>query len=193
MSGKKHVISKWLETDQYLIELIVENNDKNAAELLIGRYYKYVYKEIYIKTSDRELAMDLTQETFVNFFAKLSDYHFRGKTQNYLYTIAGNLCKNYYKKKKDLLIEEDELDSNAVSNDMEQVLDKILIDHAIQSLSEELREVVMLYYFQELKISEIASTLQIGVSLVKYRLTQARKQLECFFREEAAHEVGRKN
>ncbi len=37
MSGKKHVISKWLETDQYLIELIVENNDKNAAELLIGR------------------------------------------------------------------------------------------------------------------------------------------------------------
>ncbi len=65
MSGKRHVISKWLETDQYLIELIVENNDKNAAELLIGRYYKYVYKEIYIKTSDRELAMDLTQETFI--------------------------------------------------------------------------------------------------------------------------------
>ena len=65
MGSKKHVISKLLETDQYLIELIVNNSDKNAAELLINRYYKYVYKEIYIKTSDRELAMDLTQETFI--------------------------------------------------------------------------------------------------------------------------------
>ena len=37
MGSKKHVISKLLETDQYLIELIVNNSDKNAAELLINR------------------------------------------------------------------------------------------------------------------------------------------------------------
>lgn len=179
-------------TDFLLIQKMKQGDDE-AFDLFVRKYYDDILKYCAYHCYNSGYAEDLVQETFVSFFAKLSDYHFRGKTKNYLYTIAGNLCKNYYKKKKDLLIEEDELDSNAVSNDMEQVLDKILIDHAIQSLSKELREVVMLYYFQELKISEIASTLQIGVSLVKYRLTQARKQLECFFREEAAHEVGRKN
>lgn len=177
----------------FLLIQKMKQGDEQAFDTFVRKYYDEILKYCSYHCYDTGYTEDLAQETFVNFFAKLSDYHFEGKTKNFLYTIAGNLCKNYYKKKKDVLLEDDELQTSALSNDMEQVLDKILIDSAIQSLTEELKEVVILYYFQELKISEVAALLQIGVSLVKYRLTQARKQLEYFFREEAAHEVGRKN
>ena len=47
----------------------------------------------------------------------------------------------------------------------------------MQKLPEELREIIILFYFQELKLSEIAAVAQISLPLVKYRLRKARKQL----------------
>ena len=110
------------------------------------------------------------------------------KTKNYLYTIAGNLCKNHYKKKKDIPMDDEELLAYGMSNDMEQIVDKMFIDSAINSLPKELKEVIVLYYLDELKISEIAEKLQISVSLTKYRLTNARKRLKIYVREEDTHE-----
>ena len=54
-------------------------------------------------------------------------------------------------------------------------------------------EVLTLYYFQELKLTEISDTLQIGLSLVKYRLRKAKIQLEEVLRKEEYDEFGRKN
>lgn len=50
---------------------------------------------------------------------------------------------------------------------------------------------VVLYYLEGFKIAEIADELQISISLVKYRLANARKQLELFGREEGTHEKER--
>ena len=55
---------------------------------------------------------------------------------------------------------------------------------ALDRLPAELREVIILYYFQELKLTEISSTLQIGLPLVKYRVKQAKTHLERLLREE---------
>ena len=54
-------------------------------------------------------------------------------------------------------------------------------------------EVLTLYYFQELKLTEISDTLQIGLPLVKYRLRKAKIQLEEVLRKEEYDEFGRKN
>ncbi|MBD5457976.1 MAG: RNA polymerase sigma factor, partial [Lachnospiraceae bacterium] len=48
-------------------------------------------------------------------------------------------------------------------------------------LSEELREVVILHYFQELSMREIAGILQIGIPLVKYRIKRAKELLREFW------------
>lgn len=96
--------------------------------------------------------------------------------------------QNHCKKKKDVLMDDEFLLTHGMSNDMEQVLDKMFIDSAISSLSKELKEVVVLYYLDGFKIAEIAEKLQISLSLAKYRLTNARKQLEIFGREEDIHE-----
>ena len=101
-------------------------------------------------------------------------HHYKGKTLNYLYTIAGNPCKDYLKRTKETLLEENEFEEE---NQTEQILNRVLIEQILEQLPDDSREVLTLYYFQELKLTEISDTLQIGLPLVKYRLQKARKQL----------------
>lgn len=170
-------------TDFLLIQKMKQGNEQ-AFDTFVRKYYNEILKYCSYHCYDTEYAEDLTQETFVNFFAKLSDYHFQGKTKNYLYTIAGNLCKNYYKKNKAVFLGDEELSNCEASDDIEQVIDKVFIDRVADSLPQELKEVVILYYLEGFKIIEIAERLEIGESLVKYRLTNSRKRLECFGKED---------
>lgn len=107
-------------TDFLLIQKMKQGNEQ-AFNTFVRKYYNEILKYCSYHCYDTEYAEDLTQETFVNFFAKLSDYHYQGKTMNYLYTIAGNLCKNHCKKKKDVLMDDEFLLTHGMSNDMEQV------------------------------------------------------------------------
>lgn len=65
----------------------------------------------------------------------------------------------------------------------EGVLNKLFIEEALKRLPDEFREVIILHYFQELKLAEIADILNIGLPLVKYRLKQARMKLENLLRK----------
>lgn len=168
-----------MDADFLLIRKIKQGDD-TAFDSFVHKYYKEILTYCSYHCPDKGYAEDLAQETFVRFFANLPAYQYKGKTKNYLYTIAGNLCRDYFKKKKELPADEMELQdaAGAEVHPMEHVLDKLMIEWALQQLPEELREVVVLYYFQGLKLAEAADTLQIGLSLVKYRLKQAKKQLK---------------
>ena len=75
----------------------------------------------------------------------------------------------------------------------EQILNRVLIEQVLEQLPDESREVLTLYYFQELKLTEISDTLQIGLPLVKYRLQKARKQLRELLGKEEFDESKRKD
>ena len=79
--------------------------------------------------------------------------------------------KNFYIKKKDILL--DQLPETAENNagDIDIKLD---IERAVDSLPDELREVAILFFFQDLKQAEIAQILNIKLSLVKYRISRAK-------------------
>ncbi len=53
-----------------------------------------------------------------------------------------------------------------------------MIEEALGKLAEELREVVILHYFQELSLRETAAVLQVGLPLVKYRIGKAKEKLK---------------
>ena len=108
-----------------------------------------------------------------------------GKTLNYLYTIAGNLCRDYYKKKKESLLEDEqkEPEDKAGEQEIDRVVEKNAIEEALASLPFEMREVIILYYFEERKLSEIADILHIGLPLVKYRIRQAKMKLKGLLKE----------
>lgn len=177
----------------FLLIRKMKQGDDTAFDLFIRKYYQEILTYCHCHCFDKTYAEDLTQETFVRFFTKLPDYHYKGKNLNYLYTIAGNLCKDYLKKVKEIPMEKTEFieEEYQDENQMEYALNKIYIQQALGQLPDELCEVLTLYYFGERKLAEISDILQIGLPLVKYRLRQARKQLEECLREEERYEPGR--
>lgn len=176
--------------NDFLLIRKMKQGDENALDLFVRKYYQEILSYCYYHCSDKTYAEDFTQETFIRFFARLPDYHYKGKTLNYLYTIAGNLCKDYFKKTREIPLEEDEF---VEENRTEQILNKVLIEQALAQLPDELREVLTLYYFQERKLTEISDTLQIGLPLAKYRLQKARKQLGELLGKEESYESERKD
>lgn len=162
-------------TTDFLLVHRARAGDEEACERLVRKYYPSIYQYCLLHIYDTYEAEDLTQEVFARAFASLDRYREYGRVKNYLYTIAGNVVKNYYKKKKDIPLEE--LPEVETENREEMIGIRLDIEQAVRKLPEELREVAILSFFQELKQREIAELLQIKLSLVKYRIGRAKELL----------------
>ena len=153
----------------------MRHGDDQAIEDFVRKYYPRVLRYCHLHIYDTGYAEDLTQETFARFFRTLSQYQHYGKAANYLYVIAGNLCRDHYKQPSEIPMEE--LPEQPVYQ--MEVLDlRLDVHRALEQLPPELREVTILYFFQELKQKEIARILGIGLPLVKYRIRRAKELLE---------------
>lgn len=166
-----------MDADLFTIRKMKQGDDA-AFDAFVRKYYGDILKYCTFHCADRKEAEDLTQETFVRFFAKLSEYRYQGKTKNYLYTIAANLCRNQWKKQEPLPTEAEQLAAALTLTDQEEAATThLLLEWALGQLPPEQREVVVLHYYQGLKLREIAEILEIGLPLVKYRLRQAKLRL----------------
>lgn len=180
----------------FLLVQKMKNGNEDAMEVFVRRYYPAILRYCGCHVCSRELAEDLTQETFERFFRSLGGYQHIGKAQNYLYVIAGNLCKNSYRMPPEVTLGElpEAVSANpaeaaaGIPADgqrsllaLEQSLD---LQQALSHLPEEFREVLLLHYFQELKLKEIAEILNISLPLVKYRLHRGRELFRQIYREE---------
>ena len=141
-------------------------------EKIIRKYYDEIFRYCYHHVASRAMAEDLCQDTFVSFIEHYGEYRHEGKTKNYLYTIAKNKCKDYYKKKTPLFMEE--VPEQEVVQSIEE---SIVIRQMVMNLPEELREAVVLRYFQNLRYKDIAAILKVSSSLVKYRVKKGLEML----------------
>ena len=168
------------DEDSLLIQKI-KCGDSSAIEDFIRKYYPDILKYCERRTSSKEDAMDLTQEVFMRFFSNFSSYKHYGKARNYLYVIAGNLCINHYKAKKDTVTFDDNIHVKFESISIEE---RISLRDSIQNLPVSLQMVIELYCYQGLKIKEISKILNISIPLVKYRLSQAKKYIRTTMEEQ---------
>lgn len=168
-----------MDVDFILIRKM-KQGEKDAFDLFIHKYYGKILNYCGYHCFDRAMAEDLTQETFLRFFENLTEFHSMGKSLNYLYTIAGNLCRDYYRKKKQNVTDgfSEEMKEKITNERTDEIINKIIVEEAIEKLPDELKEVIILYYFQGCKLLEISNILHIGLPLVKYRLRQARMKLK---------------
>ena len=157
--------------------------DDQAIEDFVRKYYPMLLRYCQLHIQDLGYAEDLTQETFARFFRTLSQYQHYGKAANYLYVIAGNLCRDYHKRPVEIPMEE--LPEQPVYQ-MEFLYLHLDSHRALEQLPPELREVTILYFFQELKQKEIARILGIGLPLVKYRIRRAKELLAQWIGKEDA-------
>ncbi len=134
-------------------------------EKFIRKYYDEIFRYCYHHVESRATAEDLCQDTFVSFIEHYQEYRHMGKMKNYLYTIAGNKCRDYYRKKMPLFMAE--VPEQEAGQQMEET---VVIRQMVVSLPEEFGEAVILRYFQNMRYGEIGSILGISTSLAKYRV-----------------------
>ncbi|GFI04420.1 ECF RNA polymerase sigma factor SigE [Lachnospiraceae bacterium] len=134
-------------------------------EKIIKKHYDEIFRYCYHHVNSFSEAEDLCQDTFLSFIEHYGQYRNIGKTKNYLYTIAGNKCKDYYKKQRPLVMEVVPFKETG-----ERIEDMAVLKHMVMCLPEEFKEAVVLRYFQNLKYGDMAAILKISTSLAKYRV-----------------------
>ena len=158
--------------DEYLIRC-AQNGNKDALDKLIRRYDDSILRYRMHHVRERHVAEDICQETFVSMIQHIEDYRHYDKFQNFLYVIAGNKCRDFYKRRKPVYLEDVPEQMKSEGADEEQ----ILIKELVHILPKELQEVVILRFYQELRYRDIADILQISVSNAKYRVKRAVEML----------------
>lgn len=129
---------------------------------------------LYLK--DVHLAEDAVQETLIRAWQNAGAFRGESSETTWITRIAVNVCKSYLRSPwKRRRAPAEELEALFVPADDMQVDDTL--PRAILSLSRPYREVVILYYYQELKAREIAALLHLPVSTVTARLSRARAKL----------------
>ena len=169
-----------MDADFLLIHRM-KNGDDTAIETFVREYYPTILRYCHLHIRDRWLAEDATQEVFARFFRTLSAYQHYGKAQNYLYVIASNICRDHYRKPEEIPM--DELPEQLLS-DMEPLDLRVDVHIALEKLPKELKEVTILFFFQEVKQQEIAKILGISLPLVKYRIKRAKELLAGYLGKE---------
>jgi RNA polymerase sigma factor (sigma-70 family) len=159
-------------TSDFVLQQKIKRGDSDAGGQLVRKYYTSIYQYCFLHIHE-DCAEDMAQDTFVRFLEALMGGTKIEKTKSYLYRIAGNVIKNYYKKKKELLY--DELPEQPEDHMPETEL-RLDVERALNKLPEELKETAILFFFQELK-QEIAELLNIKLSLVKYRVARIKEIL----------------
>ena len=145
----------------------------------IEEQYDKIYRYCYFRLHRRELAEDITQETFLRFYAQ-EQYQETGKAMRYLYTIARNLCIDTYKKQPDEPLPE-ELEQ---PDGTEAVLTDLALREALRQLETEQQELLLLRYVNEASAADIADLLGISRFAVYRKTNRALKQLRAWLREE---------
>lgn len=162
----------------------VENNrlirklkmgNKESVNRVFEQYYDKVYGYCYRHVTHRETAQDLTQEVFLRVFRHIEDYRHYGKFENYLYVIAGNLCKDFYKKNKFLPLDEMELQIEETG--FLQSEQALVVKEALDRLPELEREIIYLRFYQDRKIKDIAKIRNLKLSTTKYHLKKGQELL----------------
>ena len=152
--------------------------DKSTS---LEEQYDKIYRYCYLKVKHRELAEDITQETFLRFYERFGHYG-NGWTLPYLYRIAHNLCiDEYRRKKKEVLWEmanegvaeesrrkkkevlwEMTTEGLAEESQETRIVTKLLIEEVMSVLSEEEKEILLLRYVNEVEIGTICKIYHIS-------------------------------
>jgi RNA polymerase sigma-70 factor (ECF subfamily) len=174
-------------TDEEVMGM-VKCNDMHAFEALVERYKKKAYHLALKLVGDSADAKDISQEAFIRIYRARKRYDQNKPFFSWFYTIIANLARNHLKKGKVRLeyrktrYDEKQAVGAELSLSPEFILEsdqtKAMVWKAIDRLSFEHREIIVLRHFEDLSYEEIAKALDIPVGSVMSRLYYARKRLK---------------
>ena len=150
-------------------------------EQLIDTYSDYLFRIAFIYTKDRTAAEEVVQDVFFNFYNKSHQFKGDASLKTYLVKMTINRSYDYlrsWKNKKQQILE---FIQGSVKGTEQLYVEKELraeVTAAVLMLPLKDREILLLYYYEDMTVTEIASLLALSVSTVKSRLQRAREKLK---------------
>ena len=185
--------------DAHVAALLVRRcvaGDAAAWEEIVQRYHRRIYNLCYRFAGSADDAQDLTQEVFIRMYRTLNSYDVgRGAFMTWITTLTRNLLVDHFRKTKNDRLT-DSLDATASDHEDAMPLgDRIpdggpapdsgvqsretkeTVHQALQKLSPELREAVILRDLHDMDYREIATVLRVPEGTVKSRINRGRAEL----------------
>ena len=177
------------EDDVQLIHKILSGDDE-AFNILVQKYEKSVHTLVWRKIGDFHYAEEITQDTFLQAYEKLSTLKDPSQFAGWLYVIANRLCIAWMRKQRPAMQPLDAPSIKAIDNltyeryiseqrETEAIERRYeIVEELLAKLPESEREVMTLYYLGEMPTKEIGELLNVPVNTIVSRLHRARKRLQ---------------
>ncbi|HOJ07651.1 MAG: sigma-70 family RNA polymerase sigma factor [Ignavibacteriota bacterium] len=183
-----------LSDEELILEFQNSGNEK-AFEILVSRFKNPLINFVYRFLGDYDNCVDVVQDTFIKVYRYKDSYSSLAKFSTWIYTIAGNLARTEYKRKRrknffsiNSYGEEqktfdipDEAYRPDIQTDMK--IKSEIIQKALLKVRDTYREAVILRDIQELSYEEIAEIMQIEIGTVKSRINRGRAELQKYLKD----------
>lgn len=162
----------------------LQGGSEDALEQIVTRYHGPIHAYVLRMSGDYHATHDIVQEIFIKVCKGIKYYRAGFSFRAWLYSIASNACKDYRKRaytrkvspgleEADYCSADDTTPEDAFFRDYERTR----LKKAIDSLGDIYRETLILRYYEDLKLEEIAVILNIPTGTVKSRLANGLSQL----------------
>ena len=149
-----------------------------SDDFVLRTYADMVYRVAVRNTHEIADAEDVFSDTFLAYFTKKPEFENEEHRKAWLLRVAINRSRNIHRaQKKNAKLDED---IAAVEREYDRVELATDLKEALSRMSSDYREVICLYYLQELSVHEIAQVLDKNESTIRTQLSRARKQLRGF-------------
>ncbi|HLJ73162.1 MAG TPA: sigma-70 family RNA polymerase sigma factor [Thermoanaerobaculia bacterium] len=174
------MLAPWSEERRLLAA--IRGGDRSAAEELVERTYSAVYASLYRLCGDRDLAADLTQETYRKAWEALGGFDGRSQFFTWLYRIAYTTFLNHIRRPRRMT----PLDETSDVQDKRPPVDEVIgereenerLRDAVMQLPEDLRFTVTAHFWGGLPVKEIARIEEVTTVAIRKRLHKAFSILE---------------
>jgi len=163
--------------------LKLKSGDSDAFAFFYDKYVKNIYRFVFLKVSNQQVAEDLTQDVFLKVWQHLVDKRNVKSFRAFIFRVARNSIIDYYRQsnKQTLPLEYVEgtleVSDDAVLN-LDQSLDTTVLLKQMKQLKNEYQEILLLKYVEELSIDEISQVIQKDKNNVRVMLHRALNKLK---------------
>jgi RNA polymerase sigma-70 factor (ECF subfamily) len=159
-----------------------QRGDESAFTVIVRAYEAPVFNYVLRTIGDRTLAEDLTQDVFLRVYRGLRGYSSRASFTTWLFRVAKNRVVDELRaaerRPRSFLAIEDTPQLEVVDAPIEQSEAIAVLLHAVDKLSPDLKEALLLRDITGLSYNEIADTLEVTLATVKWRIFKAREEVQ---------------
>jgi RNA polymerase sigma-70 factor, ECF subfamily len=165
-----------------------QQGDAEQIALLYETYHVKIFRYLYYRVGDRQTAEDLTSEVFVRMLRFLGGFNPPSASfQAWLFQIARNICNDHYRKLKShqvVPLEEIVRDEKlSIENAEDKVLNSDRLTQALNHLSEDQRDVIIMRFITDMSIAEAAKSLNKTEDSIKGLQRRALQSLKAILKD----------